>query len=44
MNEKISNTIPEISNEEFERIVLFGYEEIHENAIENSDSIIHGKN
>ncbi len=44
MNEKISNTIPEISDEEFERIFPFGYEEIHENAIENSDSIIHGKN
>lgn len=44
MNEKISNTIPEISDEEFERIFLFGYEKIHENAIENSDNIIHGKN
>ena len=44
MNDKISNTIPEISNEEFERIFMFGYEEIHENATENSDSIIHGKN
>ena len=32
MNEKISNKIPEIPDEEFERIFLFGYIENDENA------------
>lgn len=44
MNEEIPHTIPQISNSEFERIFLFGYEEINENATENSDTIKVGKN
>lgn len=44
MNEEIPHTIPQISDSEFERIFLFGYEEINENATENSDTIKVGKN
>ena len=38
MNEKIDNEIPEISDSEFERIFLFGYEETDYLNDENSTS------
>ena len=44
MNDKISNEIPEIPDEEFERIFLFGYIENNENATENNMVQNEGKN
>ena len=44
MNDQVSNEIPDIFDEEFERIFLFGYEENHDNAIEFGHGDIKGKN